>query len=82
MQRSGIDTIRHAIKEESEVANRDLADYQACSFLQYINVITNFLIMRNYFSKLRQQFSLIHTLSRHKSLVLKAPGAREILVEY
>ena len=30
-----------AIKEESKVAIRELVDHQACSLLQYINVITN-----------------------------------------
>ena len=34
-------THRHAIKVESKVANHDLVDYQACSLLQYINVIAN-----------------------------------------
>ena len=29
--------------EESKVANRDWVDYQACSLLQYINVIANLL---------------------------------------
>ena len=28
-------------KEESKVANRDWVDHQACSLLQYINVIAN-----------------------------------------
>ena len=40
-------------KEESKVANRDLVDHQACSLLQYINVIANLFIIRNYFNKLR-----------------------------
>ena len=34
-------THRCAIKEESKVANRDSADHQGCSLLQYINVIAN-----------------------------------------
>ena len=36
-----------AIKEESKVAKRDWVDHQACSMLQYINVITNLFIMVN-----------------------------------
>ena len=46
-------THRRAIKEESKVANRDWVDYQACSLLQYINVIANLFIMGNYFNELR-----------------------------
>ena len=46
-------THRRAIKEESKVANRDWVDHQACSLLQYINVIANLFIMRNYFNELR-----------------------------
>ena len=42
-----------AIKEESKVANRDWVDYQVCSLLQYINVLGNLFIMRNYFNELR-----------------------------
>ena len=42
-----------AIKEESKVANHDLANHQACSLLQYINVIANIFIMGNYFDELR-----------------------------
>ena len=34
-------THRCTIKEESKVANRDWVDHQACSLLQYINVIAN-----------------------------------------
>ena len=36
-------TNQRAIKEESKVANRDWVDHQACSLLQYINVIANLL---------------------------------------
>ena len=43
---------RRAIKEESKVANRDWVDHQACSLLQYINVIANLFIMGNYFNEL------------------------------
>ena len=32
-------------KEESKVANHDWVDLQACSLLQYINVIANLFIM-------------------------------------
>ena len=32
-------THRRAINEESKIANRDWVDHQACSLLQYINVI-------------------------------------------
>ena len=46
-------THRRAIKEESKVAYRDWVDHQACSLLQYINVIANLFMMRNYFNKLR-----------------------------
>ena len=42
-----------AIKEESKVANLELVDHQACSLLQYINVIINLLIMRYFFNKMR-----------------------------
>ena len=41
-----------AIKEESKVVNRDWVNHQACSMLQYINVIDNLLIMGNYFNEL------------------------------
>ena len=77
-------TCRRAIKEVYEVANRDYVDHQACSLLQFINVITNLLIMRNYFNLLQwkiikaNNFFLIYTLSLHKNLVPKALGAREI----
>ena len=46
-------THRRAMKEESRVANSDWVDHQACSLLQYINVIANLFIMRNYFNELR-----------------------------
>ena len=46
-------TQRRAIKEESKVANRDWVDHQACSLLQYINVIANLFLMGNYFNELR-----------------------------
>ena len=36
-------THQRVIKEESEVANRDWVEHQACSLLQNINVIANFL---------------------------------------
>ena len=42
-----------AIKEVSKVANRDWVDHQACSLLQYINVIANLFIMGDYFNELR-----------------------------
>ena len=45
-------THRRAIKEESKVANRDWVDHQACSLLQYINIIANLFIMGNYFNEL------------------------------
>ena len=45
-------THRRAFKEESKVANCDWVDYQACSLLQYINVIANLFIMGNYFNEL------------------------------
>ena len=41
-------THRSAIKVVSKVANHELVDQQACSLLQYINVIANIFIMRNY----------------------------------
>ena len=37
----------------NKVANRDWVDHQACSLLQYINVIANLFIMENYFNELR-----------------------------
>ena len=46
-------THRRAIKEESKVANHDMVDSQACSLLQYINVIANLFMMGNYFNELR-----------------------------
>ena len=46
-------TQQRAIKEESKVANRDWVDHQACSLLQYINVIAKLFMMGNYFNKLR-----------------------------
>ena len=46
-------THRHGIKEESKVANRDWIDHEACSLLQYINVIADLFIMGYYFNKLR-----------------------------
>ena len=45
--------IWRAIKEESKVANRDWVDREACSLLQYIDVIANLFIMGNYFNELR-----------------------------
>ena len=41
-----------AIKEESKVANRGWVEHQACSLLQYINVIANLFIIGSYFIKL------------------------------
>ena len=40
-------------KEENKVANHDWTDYQACSLLQYINVIANLFIMGHYLNELR-----------------------------
>ena len=51
--RVGSPTHQRAIKEESKVANRDWVDHQACSLLQYIDVIANLFIMRNFFNELR-----------------------------
>ena len=42
-----------AIEEKSKVANSDWVDNQACSLLQYINVIANLFIIRYYLYKLR-----------------------------
>ena len=56
-------TYRRAIKEGSKVANRDWVDHQACSLLQYINVIiANLIIMGNYFNELRWKFISINNL--------------------
>ena len=44
-----------AIKEESIVANRDWADHQACSMLQYIHVIADIKVHT------KQYFIHIHT---------------------
>ena len=52
-QRGWGPTRRCANKEVSKIANRDWVDHQACSLLQYINGISNHVIMRNYFNKLR-----------------------------
>ena len=38
-------THQRAIKMERKVAKRDWVDHQACSLLQFINIITIFLIM-------------------------------------
>ena len=38
-------THQRAIKEESKVGNRDWVNHQACSLLQYNNVIANLLLM-------------------------------------
>ena len=46
-------THRRAIKEESNVFNRDWIDHKSCSLSKYISVIPNPFIMRNYFTKLR-----------------------------
>ena len=42
-----------AIKEKSKVANRELVDHQACSLMQYINVIANLFKIGIYFNELR-----------------------------
>ena len=69
-------THRRAIKEEIEVANHDWVDHQACSLLQYIDVIANLFIIGNYFNELRWKiirannlFSTIYTPSRHRNQV-------------
>ena len=46
-------THRRTIKEESKVGNRNWVDHQACSLLQYINVIANRFTINNYFNELR-----------------------------
>ena len=51
-----------SVKQESKVANCDWVDHQACSLLQYINVIANLFIMGNYFNEL-QKFNFIKTRS-------------------
>ena len=55
-------THKCTLKEESKVANRDWVDHQACSLLQYINVIANILVMRNYFNKLRWKIIRVNNL--------------------
>ena len=35
-----------AIKEESKISNCDWVDHQACSPLQYINIISNLLVLK------------------------------------
>ena len=55
-------THRRAIKEESKIANRDWVDHQACSLLQYINVIANRSIMGNYFNELRWKIIISNNL--------------------
>ena len=49
----GSPTHRHAIEEESKVANRDWVDHQEFILLQYINVIANLFKLGNYFNELR-----------------------------
>ena len=49
-------TYQHEIKEESKVANPDWVDHQKYGLLQYINLIANHFIMRNYFNDLRWKF--------------------------
>ena len=56
-------THRRAIKEERKVANHDWVDHEACSLLQYINVIANPLIMGNNFNEQRTIRSYIAYLS-------------------
>ena len=51
-----------AIKEENKVANHDKVDHQACSLLQYINVIANPFIMGKYFNKLRWKIIIANNL--------------------
>ena len=46
-------THERTVKQESKIANCDWVDHQACSLLQYIYVIANLFIMRNYFNELR-----------------------------
>ena len=48
-------THRRVVKEERKAANRDRVDHQACSMLQYIDVIANLLIMGNYSNELRRK---------------------------
>ena len=55
-------THQRAIKEQSKVANRDWVDHQACSLLQYINVIANLFIMGNYFNELRWKINRANNL--------------------
>ena len=61
-----------------------LTDHQACSLSQYINVVTNTFYNEKLFYQTAlknykcQQFSVIHTLSRHRILARK-PLVQETL---
>ena len=46
---------QRAFKEESKVVNRVWVDHIAWNLLQYINVITNLFVWRNYFTELRSK---------------------------
>ena len=46
---------QRAFKEESKVVNRVWVDHKAWNMLQYINVITNLFVRRNYFTELRSK---------------------------
>ena len=69
-------THRRAIKEESKAANHDRVDHQACSLLQYINVLANLFIMGNYFNELRWKNIRANNLLQfiHKVTFYKAKG--------
>ena len=47
-------THRRTIKEESKAANSDWVDHQACSLLQYINVIANLFKYHGRFPSMKQ----------------------------
>ena len=74
-------THRRAIKEESKVANHDWVDFQACSLLQYINVIANLFIMGNYFNELRWKIVRANNLFQFIHQVTIEIGFRKSLQE-
>ena len=51
-----------AIKEKSKVADSDWVDNQACSLLQYINVIANLFIIRKIITA-NNPIQLIHQVT-------------------
>ena len=67
------------MNEESKDADSDWVDHQACSLLQYINVIAYLFIMGNYYNELRWKIIRVNnTPIHHRDQVPKVLGARKI----